>query len=432
MKVQRPESPIIIESPLSDKASNVEPSGASTNYLKKLITQRSEDFLMRMIAHGTSQQQYLAKSTYEALATGLFIPNPNTDLRPVQQFGMASTLYDKKGVMLANLMPLGNELDLVAIGFREEKYFNHETGPVIIIPLEHAKDLEEVQVSTRLADKPSRGESGMEASLPKPEEGRSLSSGKKPDSAPTLPTPKPTQPPAAETAKAKQSGGGLRATEIGPIEMQRLMAHQLVDEKIKEKREQGKEVKKTKWTVAGAHVDLMIRQAAKFGSKYVPGHSVAKKPAIASEKMIPKGLQYEFPKESFEVFHDYLVGREDFLDNLPLEKNSSASASKLGEKAPARRYGLTNQNAFEELLKKKLDENNSTKSVNPNIEKRQASTGSLDGISQVSSSDGSKDPLLREVKEFMNSMPAELRKTLAESDEEGLRPMLLERTTSNS
>lgn len=418
MQVHSARSSISVENLITEQASTTKPNTASPEDLKSLITQRSEDLLVRMLTHGTLQQKSLASSTYNALAMGSFIHNPVTK-HPVRQFGTDSKLEGQAGTLLVNftIAPNGDadgRLDLAAIGFQEKRHFNLENGRVVIVPLLHAKDLEEVKLSTRLGDTPSRGNGGAEKSLPEAQMGRSVALSKQADPASTRSA--PTQATAAEVAKAKQSGG-LRATESGFIEMQKLMANKLVQERIAKKKENGIEAKESPGQLISAHATLLYKQTLNLGRKALPSKPTSYKATpILPEKKIPEGLEYEFPKKSFENFY------EEYLENPEI---------KLPPKAPNRRAGVLMNSQLIAELNKELGANTSTEPVTPNIETRRASTESLDKISQVSSADDSENSVLREYDELKASKPENLRKALAKLDEEELMSPL-EQTRSDS
>jgi hypothetical protein len=157
MQVNRPSASIDIHqnqvnTPHSASVSGTSgPTASARVDLKSRVTPRTEDYLQRLRAHGNLTQQSLASSACSALANDLFIANPARD-KPVFQFGVSMTLDGRKGLLLANFMPHDNKLELEALAFRAQQFFDTEAGSIEKVVLEHAKVLPTVQAAEHSRD----------------------------------------------------------------------------------------------------------------------------------------------------------------------------------------------------------------------------------------------------------------------------------------
>lgn len=159
MQVNRPPVPMPHQAQLdashNAKASNTTAaSEASKAGPKHRITSRTEDYLLRLRSHGTLLQKNMANAAYAALRNDTFISNPAREI-PVSQFGIGTTLNERKGILLANFMPHNDKLELVALGFRAQRYFDSDAGGMDSVVLEDARDLPAVKIAQFLADLPS-------------------------------------------------------------------------------------------------------------------------------------------------------------------------------------------------------------------------------------------------------------------------------------
>ncbi len=160
MQVNRSLSPVSHHTQL-DGAHNTEASGieptknAAKSDLRKRITQRSEESLMRLRLHGNSTQKDLADAAYRTLRNDLFMENPAREI-PVRQFGVGTTLNQREGILLANFMPHDGALKLVALCFRPHRFFESEAGGMDKVLLDDARDLPPVDImhDQRLANLP--------------------------------------------------------------------------------------------------------------------------------------------------------------------------------------------------------------------------------------------------------------------------------------
>lgn len=160
MQIKRPLSPVSHHTQLDEThnthASGIEPTkSAAKSDLRKRITQRSEESLMRLRLHGTTTQKDMADAAYRALRNDLFMESPAREI-PVRQFGVGTTLDQRQGILLANFMPHNDELELVALGFRPHRFFESEGGGMDKVLLDDARDLPPVDImhNQRLANLP--------------------------------------------------------------------------------------------------------------------------------------------------------------------------------------------------------------------------------------------------------------------------------------
>lgn len=159
MQVNRPSAPMPyqtqLDAPYDAKAfDTTAASSAPKAALKHHITSRTEDYLLRLGTHGTPLQKTMANGAYTALRNDTFIANTVRD-KPVSQFGKSMILNERKGILLANFMPHDEQLELVALGFRAQLFFDSEAGSTDHVVLEYARELPAVETAQRLADLPS-------------------------------------------------------------------------------------------------------------------------------------------------------------------------------------------------------------------------------------------------------------------------------------
>lgn len=205
-----------------------------------------------------------------ALSKGLFIANPARK-KPVSQFGVSTTLEGLKGMLLANFMPHGDKLELEALAFRAERFFETEVATIEKVVLEHAQELPEAQAA---------GHPG--------------------DSAVT-PTPPKLQKPgniADDRKAAKES-----IEKFDSQSMTRKMANKFAEQRVNDGRS------KNLWTarpvayaaVAGARVRNFA--LGKPDASKLQQTSVSANASVTNQRT-PRGLQYQFSKQEFADFAD--------------------------------------------------------------------------------------------------------------------------------
>lgn len=167
MQVNRPSSSINTQ-PTQVDAEHSAPVSSTRGFaapsrvnLKSRVTPRTEDYLQRLRAHGNSTQRALANSACKALENDRFIANPARD-KPVVQFGVSIVFHGEKGILLANFTPHDDKLELEALAFRAERFFETEISSMEKVVMEHAQALPEVKAVEHSI--------GAPAKLPEPNE----------------------------------------------------------------------------------------------------------------------------------------------------------------------------------------------------------------------------------------------------------------------
>ncbi len=313
-------------------SSSVGAAGPSRVNLKSRVTPRTENYLQRLRAHGTSTQRLLASSACDALAKDLFIPNPARE-KPVVQFGVSAILDEKKGLLLANFMPHDDKLELEALAFRAERYFETEAGSITKVILEHARELSEVK-----AEEPSSLPSAT-AKLP---ELKQRSQGD-----------------IAEEQKALKKD----VERFDKQSMQRKMASKLADMRVNDGRSNSRmtALPVAHVTIAGAR----LRKLATAPFQKVPDKQSQPPSASvpATTLSTPRGLQYEFSKQEFADFHEeHWLPAEDARSADTSETSSFSSSEENTHDAdfaprPDRRNGQFMSDNIRAQLERSLDQN---------------------------------------------------------------------------
>lgn len=86
----------------------------------------------------------MASAALVALENDRFLANPARE-KPVSQFGITMTLDGRQGVLLANFTPHNDKLELEALAFREERFFEAEAGNIEMVVLDRARHLSEIK-----------------------------------------------------------------------------------------------------------------------------------------------------------------------------------------------------------------------------------------------------------------------------------------------
>jgi hypothetical protein len=280
--------------------------------LGERVIELSKNMLARIMIHGTLQEKQMASCAHAALEAGKFIHNPAA-LLPVYQYGKLSMIDEREGVLLANLMPHGEMLELMALGFREKGHLFHDNGSVRVIVLSHAKDFPQPRLLP-----PRDGNNIASSSNPK-SPSRPVLLRSESDNL-TIGSEKPgfitkvleltiTNTPNSELEKARR----LMQWEsikfrLTPMYLQ--MAHSLAARRIKEGQVKGEKI--SNWSaVPSAHLELIKAMIYHPKDKYQRGAEPYKPPEKLEEKKIPKGVHYEFSKEAFALFYDEFLVREE-------------------------------------------------------------------------------------------------------------------------
>lgn len=120
------------------RVNNADAGNVQGQTLRHRITPRTQDYLLRFSLHGTPQEKKMANKAYNALLNDAFVESAEQK-KPALQYGINAIIDGQEGILLANFMPHDNQLDLVALGFCEERHFESEAGKISGIILEHAK-----------------------------------------------------------------------------------------------------------------------------------------------------------------------------------------------------------------------------------------------------------------------------------------------------
>ncbi|CAM9275841.1 unnamed protein product, partial [Ectocarpus sp. 12 AP-2014] len=302
MMINRPPAPIQTHQPQVNAArtspgSNTSGSAAlSRAILKNRITPRTDDYLQRLRVHGTPTQREIAMSACNALSNDLFIANPARE-KPVSQFGVSTTLGGLKGMLLANFMPHGDKLELEALAFRAERFFETEVATIEKVVLEHAQELPEVQAAEY---------SGDSAVTPTP----TLPKLQKPDNI------------ADERKALKES-----IEKFDSQSMTRKMANKLAEQRVNDGRSN------SLWTarpaayaaVAGARVRNFALGKPDASKSQQTQASVPANASFNTALSTPRGLQYQFSKQEFADFADLYEEHRLPVDpeNMPKDKDAS-------------------------------------------------------------------------------------------------------------
>lgn len=284
-------------------------SSAPVRDVLRRLNDRSKDYILRMQQHGSPLQKQMVTSVYNALVADTMIHN-NGCQPPVYQYGKAATIDGQTGVLMANFIAHDEKLELAALGFRAQRYFEHDHGPVTAVYLEDAKALPragssadfDIAVAARLAPNNTKS-----AHL---------------DLRPLAPVP--------EMNEADKQAAFTQVREM-VIEHQKTsmrthMAKALAERRIKEGQSLGKQISPAS-ALAGAHLELMNAQIKKWisGRPTPAAHSPL---PPAEKRKAPQGLQYEFPNKAFALFH------EDVLAHVPTATSDATSGAPIPSALP--------------------------------------------------------------------------------------------------
>ena len=267
--------------------------------LKNQLTPRSEDYLLRLKHHGTLTEKAMASAASTALENDRFLANPARE-KPISQFGITMTLEGGKGVLLANFTPHNDKLELEALAFREERFFEAEAGKIETVVLDRARELPEI--------KPDHSSAGAHSGL-----------------------------------QLKQTGGGDAEAEAKALDkdikrfqnqtMHRQMASKLANTHVAEGRYNSRltALPVAHATVFGARVKKLV--TTPFQQE--KNRAVPPQPSKAPAAAIPGGQQYQFSKQEFADFYE-----EQWLPHREIADNAeqpgampSAQASRPGSAA---------------------------------------------------------------------------------------------------
>lgn len=318
---------------------------SSADNLKNQLTPRSHDYLSRLQAHGSLTEKSLASSASRALDHGSFMENPASE-KPVSQFGVATLLDGRKGILLANFIPHNDKLELEALAFREERFFESEAGNMQLIVMQNARHLPEAK-----ANPPGNDPSAT----------------------------------AADSLKLKHTEGHNAEAEAKALDkdikrfqnqtMHRQMASKLADSYVSKG-----DYKSRATALPAAHAAVLGAKARKlvmspFQSK--SGKSEAPKPELPSSAsgVIPRGPQFQFTKEEFSDFHDD-CWMQDPANNPELTQDATGSLSEAQSthssagsfEAPSpqlspRRFGQVISDQMRNELSQQLSDSASTSSA---------------------------------------------------------------------
>lgn len=345
MQINRPPAPMphqaqLDASPNAKASDTTAASGAPKAGPKHRITSRTEDYLLRLCSHGTLLQKQMANVAYAALRNDTFMANPARET-PVSQFGISMILNERKGILLANFMPHDDKLELVALGFRAQRYFDSDAGGMDNVVLEHARELPAVNTAQFLADLPStRDRSELQRPHAEPEmQPQRTNTDESAHNAKSGPA-RPSEADVTASRKALKKD----LSRFDSQSMYRQMAHKLADQRIKDGRSG------SRWTaLPAAHATVVKGQASALGGKLrsqasaveemmrtlapepiqrmitkrdaslplqpqAPAESAVTKPLPAT----PRGQQYQFGKNEFANFYEdhWLLD----LANAPMDK----------------------------------------------------------------------------------------------------------------
>jgi len=337
-----------------DKITTPEIKGSalsSADNLKNQLTPRSHDYLSRLQAHGSLTEKSLASSVSRALDKGSFMENPVSE-KPVSQFGVATILDGRKGILLANFMPHNDKLELEALAFREERFFESEVGNIQLVVIQNARHLPEVK-----AHQPGNDPSAATSDSLKLQH----ATGKDPE------------------AEAKALDKDIKRFQNQT--MHRQMASKLADSYVNKG-----EYKSRATALPAAHAAVLGAKArnlfmAPFQSKSGKSEAPAPVPPSAASVVVPRGPQFQFTKEAFSDFHDDFWMQnpannpeltQDSPESLTEAQSSPASESSSEAASPlsGRRFGQVISDQMRSDLLQQLNDNASSSPTNSTPESR--------------------------------------------------------------
>lgn len=300
MQINRPPSSSSIDQLKTNSTGEMTTSGItgsaspSAANLKNQLIPRSHDYLSRLQAHGSLTEKSLASSAARALEKGSFMENPARE-KPVLQFGVATTLDGRKGMLLANFMPHDDQLELEALAFREERFFESEAVNMQLVVLQNARHLPEIK------EQPGNHSAVTADSLQ-----LQHTAGKDPD----------------EEAKALDK-------EIARFQkqtMHRQMASRLADSYVDKGKYNSRltALPAAHATVLGARARQLVMKP--FQSESAKNNAPRPAPPPSAPAAVPRGQQFQFTKEEFSNFHeDYWM--RDPANNPELSGDGAHSPS---------------------------------------------------------------------------------------------------------
>ena len=293
------------------RVNNADAGNVQGQTLRHRITPRTQDYLLRFSLHGTPQEKKMANKAYNALLNDAFVESAEQK-KPALQYGINATIDGQEGILLANLMPHDNQLDLVALGFCEERHFESEAGKIPVIVLEHAEQKPEIKIAQHLKEISSEKELQESRSL-LVDEGSNPQSHKGSNAAASS----SAGPSEAEIDKARKD----LQKDINDFN-KHSMRHHMHQRRMQDRLEQGLSKNPLAANIS-AHVDL---SAALFQKNIfhplknrltrhnVSNHSISPYPSIhqsinpsmdSSPLTTPPGDQYRFKKEELVNFSDH-------------------------------------------------------------------------------------------------------------------------------
>lgn len=316
----------------------------SMSNLKNQLTPRSEDYLSRFKHHGSLTEKAMANAASTALEHDRFLANPGRE-KPVTQFGVTMNLNGCKGMLLANFTSHNDRLELEALAFREERFFEAEAGKIEMVVLDRARDLPEVkphQPSAEEAD--ARAESaGVESDANAG--AHADAEGAVADTPPALPPEKPLSD--REIAEAKKALD-KDIKRFDNQTMQRKMASKLADTQIKEGRYNSRftalpaahaSVASARITAKTTQVSAKAKEAVTTYFQQAFGLEEKSRPALRPAPVepaaivdVPAGQQYQFSKHEFADFYEehWLPLRENTAEPEHADTALSTQTSRPG------------------------------------------------------------------------------------------------------
>lgn len=311
MKISPPPSPTSVQALNEPHRISADTTPSRESSLKSRTTDRSHDYLLRLTNHGNLHEKQMASSARIALEHGTFIHNPAVS-EPVHQYGIASEVEDRKGVLLANFIAHGEQLELAALGFRESRYFGGEAGPVKVVALDHAKVLPESKplvpagATPFLEDPVTAPETKLRKSASTPLLAKKKATGLSDIS--TQSEPAKTFEKDIKRARRDLKWMALK-NQLTPMHFQ--MASVLAASRVKQAEEEGRHM--NSWAaLPAAHLDILKAKVKKPRKSSALETAPYTPPPPVQKREIPNLLPYQFPKETFAVFHeDFLLQESD-------------------------------------------------------------------------------------------------------------------------
>lgn len=351
MQINRPPSSASVQQSQStttdtNAAPRIESSATSSaDNLKNQLTPRSHDYLSRLQAHGSVIEKSLASSASRALENGSFMENPASE-KPVSQFGVATSLDDRKGILLANFIPHNDKLELEALAFREKRFFESEAGNMQLVVMQNARHLPEVKAHQPGNDPTANASDSLNLQH---------TTGKDPE------------------AEAKALDKDIKRFQSQT--MHRQMASKLADSYVSKG-----EYKSRATALPAAHAAVLSAKARKlvmapFQSKSEKSEAPKPMPPSSASAAVPRGPQFQFTKEEFSDFHDDRWMQDpannpeliqDGTGSLPEAQSTHSSASSFEAPSPQlspRRFGQVISDQMRSDLLQQLNDNAATSSA---------------------------------------------------------------------